>query len=177
MATLLLAQLALLAYHQATTLCDFFPFNGARYTKRSERRVEAAVNFVLMALPPIGFGFGVRPLMMFGCAYYFILFAVECATWWAPCIWGASKAWLDVYERVHAGTLSVIPRRGARPVPNLEHLILMWMTVAAALLTLREFTVLHAGPIPHLWVAWVVGAALTLATAGRMVGRANRPRP
>jgi hypothetical protein len=71
----------------------------------------------------------------------------------------------------------VIPRRGARPVPNLEHLILMWMTVAAALLTLREFTVLHAGPIPHLWVAWVVGAALTLATAGRMVGRANRPRP
>jgi hypothetical protein len=177
MAILLLAQLGLLAFHQATTLCDFFPFNGARFTKRSERLAEAAVNLALMALPPIGFGFGVRTLMIFGCAYYFILFAVECATWWAPCAFGASREWLEVYERVHAGTLGVLPRLRGRTVPNMEHLVLMAMTAFAAGLTLHQFRVLHAGPFPHPWVAWFVGLGLTAGTAARMVGRANRPRP
>jgi hypothetical protein len=177
MAILLLAQLALLAYHQATTLLDFFPFNGVRYTKRSERLAEAAVNLVLMALPPIGFGFAIRPLMMFGCAYYFILLAIECATWWAPYLLGASQEWLDVYGRVHAGTLCILPRSGRKPAPNLEHLILMAMTLATALLTLRQFTILHVGPVPHVWIAWIIGLALTAGTAWRMVGRAVGPHP
>ena len=77
-------QLVLLFYHQLTTGVDFYPFNGVRFTKPAERRMEQAVNGVLMGLPVAGFFFQIDGLIYYGVAYYFILLAVECATWWVP---------------------------------------------------------------------------------------------
>lgn len=169
MTAALLVQLGLLIYHQVTTWFDLFPFNGVRYTKFAERRVEALVNFLLMSLAPIGFALRYAPLMKFGVVYYFVLFAIECATWWAPYAFGASKHWQDVYTRVHSRTLNILPARDGRPRPNVEHLILMTLTVWAALVTRYEFARLHSGAIPTLWIGWAIGALLAAGTAVQMV--------
>jgi hypothetical protein len=176
MQTALIMQVALFLFHQMTTLLDLFPFNGVRFTQKKERLLEAMVDLVLMALPPIAFGFRLEPLMRFGVAYYFILFAVECATWRAPYLFGASEKWLEIYERVHSKTLTPFPRRGARPVPNLEHLILMALTLLVALVTLREFKAVHPDPFQHVRIAWAIGVALTAGTASQFVGRARIPQ-
>jgi hypothetical protein len=161
--TVLLVQAALLAYHQVTTLFDFFPFNGARNYSRKERTLECAVNGVLMALPPIGFAFHVRALETFGVAYYFVLFAIELVIWWVPYFtepsgrWralyngmlslatsdfekgDALARWKATYQRLFQGTLTLLPPRGDRPVPNLEHMILHAWTLLTALVTAAAY--------------------------------------
>jgi hypothetical protein len=125
-------QVLLLAFHQVTTLFDFYPFNGVRFSRRQERRLEAAMNFCLMAPAPIGFILGSASLIRAGAAFYPILFACELATWFVPYCIGASPKWEEIYSRVQGRTIMVIPRRGNNPTPNLEHLILMVLTVATA---------------------------------------------
>src|SRR3954468_3663307 len=134
-----LGQLCLLAFHQVTTWIDLFPFNGVRYTKPQERIIEAIVNLGLMSLAPIGFAMGYETLMRFGLVYYFVLFAIECATWWVPYAFGASKQWQEVYSRVHSRTINILPAKDGRPRPNLEHLILMVLTLVVAIITRYEF--------------------------------------
>jgi hypothetical protein len=130
---------------------------------------EAIVNFVLMSLGPIGFVLGYGPLVKFGAVYYFVLFAIECATWWVPYLFGASEQWREIYARVHARTITIIPMRGGNPAPNLEHMILMVLTVTVAVLTWREFRMLHSDAFSSLWIGWVLGALLTAGTAWQMV--------
>ena len=152
-------QIILFAYHQLTTLVDFFPFNGARYYTRQEKLAEAGSNAVLMSLGPIGFGLHLRWLMTFGVIYYFVLFAVEIIIWWIPYFTIPRGAWrhfynralavstsnfdkgdtLDhwraVHDRLHAGTTTFLPRRPGRVVPNLEHSILHAWTFVTAIVT------------------------------------------
>jgi hypothetical protein len=153
----------LLAYHQVTTLVDFFPFNGSRHYSRKEKLAEAGANAVLMSIPPIGFVFHIRPLMVFGVVYYFVLFAVELIIWWVPYLatptggWrrvynlllslstsdfepgDVLDRWRDVYHRLHRQTITVLPRRGERVVPNLEHTILHAWTLVTAFVTASTF--------------------------------------
>jgi hypothetical protein len=99
---LLGCQLALLVYHQVTTLFDFYPFNGSRNYARHEKLAEAGVNGVLMSLPPIGFGFHIRGLMTFGVVYYFVLFSVELIIWWVPYLTEPAGRWRVIYNRLLA---------------------------------------------------------------------------
>jgi hypothetical protein len=158
-AWVLFCQVALLAYHQVTTLVDFFPFNGARNYTRNEKLAECGVNGLLMGLPPIGFAFHIPALMGFGVVYYFVLFGIELLIWWVPYLttptgrWrvvynrllaiatsdfqsGDTLArWQDVHSRLHRGTITLLPRREERPVPNLEHTILHLWTLITAIVT------------------------------------------
>jgi hypothetical protein len=158
-AWVLFCQVALLTYHQVTTLVDFFPFNGARNYARHEKLAECGVNGLLMALPPIGFGWHIAALMGFGVVYYFVLFGIELLIWWVPYLtapagrWrvvynrllalatsdfqsGDTLAhWQDVHNRLHRGTITLLPRREERPVPNLEHTILHLWTLITAIVT------------------------------------------
>jgi hypothetical protein len=157
--TLLFCQLALLVYHQVTTIFDFHPFNGARNYTWKEKLGEAGVNGVLMSLPPIGFGFHIRGLMNFGVVYYFVLLFIIILIWWVPYLtmpsgrWRAiynfllscatsdfgkgdvSARWLARYNQLHLGTITFLPDRGDRVVPNLEHTILLVWTLITALVT------------------------------------------
>ena len=152
-------QLALLVYHQVTTLFDFYPFNGSRNYTRKEKLAEAGSNGVLMSLAPIGFGFHIKGLMNFGVVYYFVLFAVEIIIWWIPYLTVPSgrwrgiynrllacatsnfnagdtlEHWKGIYRRLHFGTITILPPRDDRPVPNLEHTILHVWTLVTALVT------------------------------------------
>jgi hypothetical protein len=146
-------------YHQLTTLVDFYPFNGSRNYTRAEKLAECGVNWVLMVLPPIGFGLDIPTLRTFGVVYYFVLFLVELLIWWIPYLtvpagrWrnlyngllslatfdfrkgDPLTRWHDTYNRLHRGTTTVLPRLGDRPVPNLEHIILQVWTLITAVVT------------------------------------------
>lgn len=152
-------QILLLLYHQITTWFDFFPFNGVRFRTRGETVGEASVNFAMMALPPIGFLWRVSALMKFGVIYYFVLFAVECATWWAPYFFGASPKWAAMHARFHAPTLTILPQRAGHPGPNLEHLILMMLTLLAAFIT-RHYYQAAGGPPLALWRSVMIVSAI-----------------
>ena len=150
-------QLVLVLYHQATTLFDFFPFNGVRFYSRRETLLEAGSNLILMALPLAGFILRWPSLMKFGVVYYFILLAVECATWWAPYFLGPSPKGLEAYNRIHRQTITPLPRRGDNPAPNLEHLILMVLTVLTAVTTLIAFRSFNLA-FPLWWIGLAIGA-------------------
>lgn len=163
MQTALIAQIILLAYHQTTTWFDFHPFNGVRHYSRSEQFTEAGANAVLMSLAPIGFAFHVTALMRFGVVYYFVLFAIELLIWWVPYLsiprglwrliynrllaFATSKfgpgdtldRWVAIHQRLHADTVTLLPRRAGRPTPNLEHSILHAWTLVTAIATLVAF--------------------------------------
>ena len=155
----IVCQLVLLLYHQITTWFDFYPFNGSRHYRRAEKLMECGVNGFLMLLPPLGFGFDILWLMRIGAVYYFLLFVVELLLWWVPYLKASTGGWrwiyqhllllatLDfepgdrvarwenAYERLHRGTITPLPARGNRPVPNLEHMILQAWTLLTALVT------------------------------------------
>ena len=155
----IICQIILLAYHQLTTYFDFFPFNGARNYSRTEKLAEGGSNFVLMTLAPIGFGFHIRGLMIYGVVYYYFLFAAELIIWWIPyltvpsgrwrgiynCLLACATSnfekgdtlthWCDIHKRLHRGTITFLPIRDDRPVPNLEHTILHAWTLITAVVT------------------------------------------
>jgi hypothetical protein len=159
----LFCQVALLVFHQVTTLFDFFPFNGSRNYSRTEKWLEAGVNGALMLLPPIGFAFRIHGLMIFGLVYYFVLFGIELLIWWVPYLTtlsGRGRAiynfllagatldfekgdglarWQAAYHRLHRGTITFLPVRGDRPVPNLEHVILHAWTLFTAIVTAAAY--------------------------------------
>jgi hypothetical protein len=166
MIPVVLTQVVLLGYHQATTLLDLHPFNGARNYSGKEKLMEAGVNGALMSLAPVGFVFQIQPLMVFGAVYYFVLFAAELIIWWVPYLTVPSgrwrviynrllsiatshfepgdtlEHWIAIYNRLHRGTIALLPARGDRPVPNLEHTILHAWTLITALATLIGYGVL-----------------------------------
>jgi hypothetical protein len=163
MFVVLFCQVSLLVFHQVTTLVDFFPFNGSRNYSRTEKLLEASVNGVLMLLPPIGFAFHIRGLMVFGVFYYFVLFGIELLIWWVPYFTTPSgrgrdvynrllafatldfekgdglARWQATYDRLHRGTMTILPQRANRPVPNLEHMILHAWTLITAIVTAVGF--------------------------------------
>jgi hypothetical protein len=164
-AAAIFCQITLLLYHQVTTRFDLYPFNGARNFEPKQRLIEAGINGLLMSLGPIGFGFRIRGLMLFGLVYYFLLFAIELIIWWVPYLmtpkgrgrsiynWLLACAtsnfekgdtlthWRTIHARLYRGTLSVLPDRGTGIVPNLEHLILHCWTLITALVTTAAWRV------------------------------------
>jgi hypothetical protein len=155
----LTSQIVLLVYHQVTTWIDLHPFNGVRHYSTKERLAEAGANAVLMGLAPIGFAVHIHPLMTFGVVYYFVLLAIELWIWWLPYFtvptgrwravynWVLALAtsnferadtldhWTAIHQRLHRDTLTFLPPRENRPVPNLEHTILHALTLVTALIT------------------------------------------
>ena len=154
----LILQILLLVYHQVTTWFDFFPFNGARFYPHRERLAEAGSNLVMMILPPIGFFLRVPALMEYGVIYYFVLFSVECATWWGPYFFGAAPKWAAMHAKLHAQTTTILPKRAGRPAPNLEHLILMVLTLLAAFATLDYYRAIGGRPFPFVRNTFIVSA-------------------
>jgi hypothetical protein len=155
----LTCQVLLLLYHQTTTFVDFYPFNGARFYSSREKAAEMAINAVLMVLAIVGTARKQPALFHYAVIYYFVLLAIELIIWWVPYfvrlsgLWrkaynltlalGSSDfapgdalvRWEQVYERIHAKTITLLPRAKARITPNVEHMILHAGTLVTALAT------------------------------------------
>ena len=151
-------QVVLLVYHQVTTLFDFYPFNGARGSSRRERLLEAGTNFIFMAFPLVAFLLRRPGLMRGGLYTFFFVMLGWCATWVIPYFFGPSPKWLEIYSRIQAKTITVLPRRGTNPVPNLEHLILMLLLLPTAWVSYRAYQSLTPEPLTLVGWAGLAGA-------------------
>jgi hypothetical protein len=157
-------QLLLLAYHQLTTSLDLFPFNGSRFYSRQERTAEMLVNLVLMGLAVLGSVLDSPGLRLYAVIYYFVLFGIELVIWWLPYVCEPAGTWRTLYnlalavgtsdfapgdtlarwqrtfDRIHAQTIFVLPRKPGRITPNLDHLILHSITLVTALATYYAYS-------------------------------------
>lgn len=179
----LILQVVHLLYNQIATLIDLFPFNGVRFYSRKERLTEAAVNGVIMIFPVLAYGSGNQLLMEMGLLCLVVLFLGEIATWWIPYFFGASPKWMEIYSRVHGQTLTPLPRRGVNPVPNLEHLILMAITLLTTVVSFAAYRSLHGLTFPYWWllaplgVVLVSGVVLQCCVTPKKPDRAPRTAP
>jgi len=129
---------------------------AASSTEQGGSRCLGQISFVLRQCVPALLNLA---LQVYGVFYYFVLFAVEIIIWWIPYaftphgFWrriynialvlgtlnfepgDTLNRWLAVHERVHRGTLTVLPHRSGRIVPNLEHMLLHAWTLLTALAT------------------------------------------
>lgn len=148
--------LAAVAYHAVMTLVDLFPFNNVRGAKRSEQLTEVAVNAPVLALPAVLLGVaavaGWPWLGYLGAAIELVAVLGGLLLWWSPYLagvtmpWataGAGTTWPELHARTYASTVIVLPRIGDRPRPNLEHMVLHGLMLAAALVTVAASHTLH----------------------------------
>jgi hypothetical protein len=147
--------LAAVAYFLVTTLVDLYPFNNVRDAKRSEQIAEVSVNAPIMALPAVALGLAAvfsLPALGYVAGAVELLIALGGLTlWWMPYLigvtapWataGTGTSWAELHARTYAQTLIVLPRIGDRPRPNLEHMILHVLILAAAISTFAATTAL-----------------------------------
>ena len=136
----LILNAAHLAYHQATTNFDFFPFNNIRHYKTSERVAEAGVNALTMGFPLVALFLQNQKLITASCWVLGFLLVGELLTWWPCYLFGTPKwlpKWQEVYDRTHRHTLKFLPPIKNHPIPNLEHCILQFLTLTTFAVTLH----------------------------------------
>lgn len=134
------------AYFAVTTLVSLRPLNNVAAATRHERRTEVAANGPVMALPAVLLAIAGAlhlPWLAFGGGALELVVALGgLALWWLPYLagvtvpWataGSGVSWADLHARTYAGTIIVLPRIGDRPRPNLEHMILHALLLAAAI--------------------------------------------
>src|SRR5262249_37941357 len=111
-----------LAYHQATTNFDFFPFNNIRHYKTHERIAEAGVNALTIGFPIIALLCHTHKPMFFACWVLGFPLIGKFLSWWPAYLWGAHpsmKKWQQIYERTHKHTIKFLPPIKDHPIPNL----------------------------------------------------------
>ncbi|WP_146247420.1 hypothetical protein [Micromonospora arborensis] len=136
------------AYFAMTTLVDLAPLNNVTAATRREKTIEVAVNAPVMTLPAV--------LVLVAATLHTVVPAYAAAglellivlgglaLWWLPYLagvtvpWataGTGETWAQLHARTYARTIVVLPRIGNRPRPNLEHMILHSLLLAAAAVT------------------------------------------
>lgn len=134
-------------YFVVTTLVDLAPFNNVHGSTSSERLSELRVNAPMLVLPVIllvlAASFDLSVLAWVGGGIELLVAAAGISLWWLPYLfdvavpWGAPRgtSWPELHARTYAQTVIVVPRIGDRPRPNLEHIVLHVLLVAAGVVT------------------------------------------
>ncbi|WP_018617304.1 hypothetical protein [Segetibacter koreensis] len=128
-------QLVLLLFHQATTLVNFYPFNNVRNYTIKERLLECFVNGVIMAVPVIGWVFRIKWMVTASLFIYPVLLAGEYLNWWKHYLFNPTEEWIKTYDRIFKETIIVLPPIKNNPIPNLEHTILHSLTLETTVVT------------------------------------------
>lgn len=138
--SLLLLQIAALLYHQITTRFDFFPFNGIRHYSAAERRKEALVNGVMMAIPILLTLTRMPVLIGISGVMWTLILIGAILNWWLPYLTGRTvynmpnnETWSQVHERIFSKTITILPHIKNNPRPNLEHMILHALILSSAI--------------------------------------------
>jgi len=131
-----------------TTLVDLAPLNNITAATRREKTIEVAVNAPFMTLPAIlvvlagTLHSSIPAYIAAGLELLIVLGGL--ALWWLPYLagvtvpWataGTGETWTQLHARTYAKTIIVLPRIGDRPRPNLEHMLLHSLLLAAAVVT------------------------------------------
>jgi len=133
-------QMLTLCYHQITTRFDLFPFNGARHYVVKERRIEALVNGIIMGIA-IVLSITQIPLWIGISGVIWTLIMVGAVlNWWIPYLTGrevyqmsSTETWGQMYERIFANTMQILPAIRNYPRPNLEHVILHVLIISSVI--------------------------------------------
>lgn len=128
-------QIINLAYQQIITLVDLYPFNNIRGITQAEKLVESSVNCFTMFFPVIALVSGNRILMNIAVILLALVCIGEFFTWWYPYLFGSTAWWQKQYDKKFKQTLIVLPPIKNNPIPNLEHVILHLLTLAAFILS------------------------------------------
>ena len=135
-------------YFVITTLIDLAPFNNVRGSTRAERISEMRVNAPMLVLPVILLvlaAYADLPVLAWvGGGVELLVAAAGITLWWFPYLfdvavpWGTAPgtSWPDLHSRTYEQTVMVLPRIGSRPRPNLEHMLLHALLLAAGVTTL-----------------------------------------
>jgi hypothetical protein len=135
-------------YFVLTTLVDLAPLNNVTAATRREKTIEVSVNAPIMTLPavlvliaaamhtpiPAYVAGGLEMLILLGgLALWWLPYLARVTVPWATA--GTGETWAQLHARTYAKTIIVLPRIGDRPRPNLEHMILHSLLLAAAVIT------------------------------------------
>lgn len=139
---------AALVYFLVTTLIDLHPLNNVRHAQRSEQITEVSVNAPIMASPIVLLALAATlrmPLLGYlAGTVESVVAAGGLILWWMPYLIGVTAPWAtagigvtwsELHARTYAHTLMVLPRIGDRPRPNVEHMLLHAIVIAAAIST------------------------------------------
>ncbi|MDR7275787.1 hypothetical protein [Catenuloplanes atrovinosus] len=145
LATALVLIVLTVGYFLVTTLVDLFPFNNVRDVPPRDRRTEVAVNAPILAAPAVllavAAALGVPWPAWVAAAIEVLALIGGLTLWWLPYLTGVSVPWAaagtglswpEFHARGYARTVTVLPRIGDRPRPNLEHTILHALMAGAA---------------------------------------------
>jgi hypothetical protein len=83
---------------------------------------------------------GSRWGVTFGAGWTVVWLLLQMQQWWLPYLFGPTPLHRDFrwyWAGGYALTLHILPARGARPVPNAEHLVLQALSLTAAIFTVR----------------------------------------
>ena len=135
-------------YFTVTTLVDLAPLNNVTEATRREKITEVSVNAPVMTLPAVLVVVAAaldNSIPAYVAAVLELLFVLDgLALWWLPYLvgvtvpWataGTGDTWTQLHARTYAKTIVVLPRIGDRPRPNLEHMILHSLMLAATIVT------------------------------------------
>lgn len=138
-----------LVYFLVTTTINLFPFNNTRDSSRAERGSEVAMNGPIMAIPLILVTLAVAlhlPVLAYvGGAIELLVAAGGVALWWLPYLagvtvpWataGTNQSWSELHARTYSRTIMVLPAIRNRPRPNLEHMLLHSLLIAAGVVAI-----------------------------------------
>ena len=90
---------------------------------------------------------GSRWGITFGAGWTVVWSLLQVRQWWLPYLFGPTPLHQEFgwyWERGYAQTLHILPARALRPVPDVEHIVLQLLSLAAAFYTVRAAT--------HAWM-------------------------
>ena len=77
-----------------------------------------------------------------GAVWTVVWFLLQLWQWWIPYLFGPTPLHSDFrwyIEHGYTETLRILPQRGARPTPDLQHMMLQMLSLSAAVLTVRAY--------------------------------------
>lgn len=99
---------------------------------------STAVGLLPGALVLAGVASGKRLAIVLGACWLWLWFALQVRQWWIPYLFGRTPFHRNFRWYAEGGyhrTLSLLPIKGERPRPDLQHLLLQILTLSAAVLT------------------------------------------
>ena len=91
-------------------------------------------------LPALIFRFawrkGLTWIMWMALLGYLGWLAMEMQTWWVSYIFGASDAWMSIYQRVFSQSIKILPSFGRHLAPDGMHLVLQMLLAIVTVSTL-----------------------------------------
>jgi hypothetical protein len=139
-------QIALMIYFQ---LVQWIPLGSWNYQPGFEPLIIRAIHRQLEIRDVAGVGIFALPVLLFwfarlkritwlvwiGLLGYAAWLALEIQTWWIAYIFGASDAWLKIYQRVFSQSTKILPSFGRHLAPDGMHLFLQLLLAVIVIST------------------------------------------